>query len=199
MRGEVTRTRILEAATELFVQHGFEATSVNAIARAANVSVPLLYWHFKSKASICFACLERAMRRFAEHVLEKPDKGSPRERLETFVRDYVRAQLEDLQGSSAYGKLYTFGQLLTSLEDEHRERLIEFQRQVVDRLRAILRDGQATGEFTVTNITVTSFAIASACEYVFEWFDPDGPLSIDEVADQYATMMAALAGGVTTP
>ena len=119
-RGEATRARILEAAAQLFLEHGFEATSVNAIARAAQVSVPALYWHFESKADICFSCLDLYMGAFADAVLGEPDEGAPDERLRQFVRNYVRTQLADREGSTAYEKLYTFGQLSTVLDDEHR-------------------------------------------------------------------------------
>lgn len=107
VRGEATRARILEAAAQLFLEHGFEATSVSAIARAARVSVPALYWHFESKTHICFSFLEGSLSAFADSVLEEPEQGSPDERLRQFVRNYVRAQLASREGSTAYPKLYT--------------------------------------------------------------------------------------------
>jgi AcrR family transcriptional regulator len=199
-RGEATRARILGAAAKLFLEHGFEATSVNAIARAAEVSVPALYWHFESKTDICFAFLRRAMDEFAEAVLGEPDQGDADERLRHYVRNYVRAQLADQLGSTAYEKLYTFGQLSTVLDEELRERLVSQQRRVIERLRTILRDGKAEGVFAVADVKLAAFAIASACEYAFQWYRPEGPLSVDQIADEYAHMMEALArGGVEAP
>jgi TetR/AcrR family transcriptional regulator, cholesterol catabolism regulator len=194
-RGEATRARILEAAAQLFLENGFEATSVNAIARAAQVSVPALYWHFESKTEICFSFLEGSMAAWGDAVLEEPDQGAPDERLRQFVRKYVRAQLASREGSTAYPKLYTFGQLSTVLEGEHRERLVAIERRVIERLRSILRDGKAAGIFAVADVKLAAFAIANACEYVFQWYRPEGPLSVDQVADEYAQMMESLARG----
>src|SRR5690349_20165013 len=108
-RGEATRARILRAAAQLFLEQGFEATSVNAIARAAQVSVPALYWHFESKTDICFSFLDNAMSEFSEALLGEPDEGTSDERLRQFVRRYVRVQLAYRDESAAYEKLYTFG------------------------------------------------------------------------------------------
>lgn len=196
-RGQATRERILEAAAQLFLEQGFEATSVNAIARAAQVSVPSLYWHFESKTDICFAFLDLSMSEFADAVLGEPDVGEPDERLRQFVRRYVRAQLADRVGSTAYEKLYTFGQLSNVLDDEHRERLAAVERGIIERLREILREGKAAGVFAVADVKLAAFAIASACEYAFQWYRHDGPLSDEQVADHYAHMMEALARGDT--
>jgi AcrR family transcriptional regulator len=192
-RGEVTRQKILKAAAQLFLEQGFEATSVNAIARAAQVSVPSLYWHFESKTDICFTFLELSMSEFAEAVLGEPDVGEPDERLRQFVRRYVRAQLADHASSTAYEKLYTFGQLSNVLDDEHRDRLVAVERGIIQRLRQILRDGKSAGVFAVADVKLAAFAIASACEYAFGWYRHDGPLSVEQVADHYALMMEALA------
>ena len=43
------RQAILNAATELFVARGYGAVSMDAIARAADVSKATLYAHFESK------------------------------------------------------------------------------------------------------------------------------------------------------
>jgi AcrR family transcriptional regulator len=193
VRGGETRARILDAATELFLERGYEATSVSAIARAAKVSVPALYWHYDSKSEICYAFLERAMTGFVEALLGEPDEGTPFERLRRFVRNYIHVQIGFYDASAAFEKLYTFGQLSTVLSEEQRELLVDGERRVVERLRTILRDGNAAGAFAVRDVTLASFAIANACEYAFQWYNPDGPLSIDEVADEYANMMEALA------
>ncbi len=53
------RDRILDAATRVFARSGFHAASVPAIAREAGVSVGLLYVHFRDKAALAVAIVER--------------------------------------------------------------------------------------------------------------------------------------------
>jgi AcrR family transcriptional regulator len=47
-----TRTRILDAATELFGRDGFDKTTVRAIARCCGITDAALYYHFPSKRAI---------------------------------------------------------------------------------------------------------------------------------------------------
>jgi TetR/AcrR family transcriptional repressor of mexJK operon len=53
------RRAIMEAATELFAARGYGAVSMDAIAKAADVSKATLYAHFESKDSL-FATIVRA-------------------------------------------------------------------------------------------------------------------------------------------
>jgi AcrR family transcriptional regulator len=54
---EVRRQAIVEAAINVFAQHGFDAATTDDIARAAGLSKGGLYWHFKSKDDILAAIL----------------------------------------------------------------------------------------------------------------------------------------------
>lgn len=52
--------QLLDVAERLFSTHGFGATSIDAIARAARVTRPMIYKRFGSKDRIYLACLRRA-------------------------------------------------------------------------------------------------------------------------------------------
>jgi AcrR family transcriptional regulator len=56
----VRAEQLLDVAEGLFATGGFGATSVEAIARAAGVTRPIVYEHFGSKDGIYLACLSRA-------------------------------------------------------------------------------------------------------------------------------------------
>ncbi len=55
-----TRHRILDAAELLFERCGVSRTSLNDIAAAADVTRGAIYWHFKDKADLFNAMMERA-------------------------------------------------------------------------------------------------------------------------------------------
>jgi len=58
-RTQAKRERIHHAAQALFMQHGFEATSMDAIALAAGVSKPTLYRYYQNKEALFIAVLEQ--------------------------------------------------------------------------------------------------------------------------------------------
>lgn len=60
-RAEQTRARILDAAYRLFKDHGYEATTMQAVADAAGVAVQTVYFTFRSKAGLLSAIEDRAI------------------------------------------------------------------------------------------------------------------------------------------
>src|SRR5512141_1564774 len=60
-RPAVTKDRILDAAEALFVEHGFEATSLRSITAAADVNLAAANYHFGSKEELFEAVLTRRL------------------------------------------------------------------------------------------------------------------------------------------
>lgn len=56
-----TRKRLLDAAEQLFAEHGFAATSLRAVTVAAGANVAAVNYHFGSKEGLFRAVVERAM------------------------------------------------------------------------------------------------------------------------------------------
>lgn len=54
-----TRHQLLEAAERMFAEKGVSRTSLQDIAQAAGVSRGAIYWHFKNKADLFNAMMER--------------------------------------------------------------------------------------------------------------------------------------------
>src|SRR5215468_8407453 len=56
-----TKTRILDAAERLFVEHGFEATSLRSLTSAAGVNLAAVNYHFGSKEELFQSVLTRRL------------------------------------------------------------------------------------------------------------------------------------------
>jgi AcrR family transcriptional regulator len=56
-----TKTRILDAGERLFVEHGFEATSLRSLTAAAGVNLAAVHYHFGSKEELFQAVLTRRL------------------------------------------------------------------------------------------------------------------------------------------
>jgi AcrR family transcriptional regulator len=56
---EAKRNEILDAATELFTQHGYEGTSLKAIATSAGVTANTIYWYFPDKDALLVGVADR--------------------------------------------------------------------------------------------------------------------------------------------
>ena len=77
-----TRHRILDAAEALFERQGVSRTSLNDIAAEAQVTRGAIYWHFKDKADLFTAMMERATMPLEEGLAADcgcPVQGDPLE------------------------------------------------------------------------------------------------------------------------
>jgi AcrR family transcriptional regulator len=90
------RRRIEEAATHLFADRGFAATTVDEIVAAAGVTKPMLYRHWESKQELCVALLERYREELIAAPLSQftPERPDPRARLGPMIH----AWLEYIEG-----------------------------------------------------------------------------------------------------
>jgi AcrR family transcriptional regulator len=68
LKPEVRREQLLEAATEVFAERGYEGARVEQIADAAKVSPGLLYRHFEGKRELYEELLLLANKQLMEHL-----------------------------------------------------------------------------------------------------------------------------------
>lgn len=97
-RKELTRERILEAATESFVARGFERTTISRVASRAGVSRASVFWHFGDKQSLFREVVSRLLTPFRLALEESEENPDPEKRLvemftayEHFVADHREA------------------------------------------------------------------------------------------------------------
>ena len=69
-QGRATRGQLIEVATGLFAEHGYEGTSIEAVLTAAGVSRGALYHHFAGKEALFRAVLEALSERITEQLTE---------------------------------------------------------------------------------------------------------------------------------
>lgn len=86
MNNKTTREQIVDAADDLFYQHGFEHTSFADIASAVNISRGNFYHHFKAKDDILAAVIDQRLARTGELLAGwETTSPSPADRIRSFV------------------------------------------------------------------------------------------------------------------
>jgi AcrR family transcriptional regulator len=78
---ETARERILRVAARLYAVRGYEGTSMREIAEAAEVTKPLVYYHFGSKEQLFSSLLREALDRIqavSQEVLRRETSAADR-------------------------------------------------------------------------------------------------------------------------
>lgn len=78
---EQTRQRLLQAAMEVFADHGFDGASIDAITERAGYSRGAFYSNFNSKAELLVALSEQRMRWFNDDALPEILQTPPDQQL----------------------------------------------------------------------------------------------------------------------
>lgn len=180
----VSRERILEAASTRFLRNGYAGTTLGSIAADAGITTPAVYWHFGSKEQLFFAALEQVLLSFVTYVRDSVDATDPVSRLAQTVAAHVTWQLEQADVASAYAATVGMKPLFLDLGDEHQAKLIEVQRGYMRELRSTLAEGKACGKFEYSDEGVAAYAIVTMCEYVHVWFNSTGRLAVGQVSRQ---------------
>jgi AcrR family transcriptional regulator len=79
------RGRILQAATELFIEQGYRKTSVDEVAIKAGVAKGTVYLYFKTKADLMVQAIVEEKKQYLVRIKPVLD-APPRQRLEKYIR-----------------------------------------------------------------------------------------------------------------
>lgn len=92
-----SRERLLEAAISLFTFHGFDAVSTGMVAQAAGLTQSMVHYHFRSKAKLWKAAMDRMMHDrgsvFPAELIDLRDLD-PLSRLKVLARRFLMASAQ---------------------------------------------------------------------------------------------------------
>jgi AcrR family transcriptional regulator len=192
MREEVRqykRTRIIEEASRLFYENGYEATSVDVLASNLSVTKPFIYSYFPNKLAILEAVYERSTERLVGHITNELErKGSPADRLRDFVILFVTENITH-QISSAI-----FLQEEKHLSASQLKRIHEIEHSFNKLLAELIQAGIDAGMFHITDAKLASLSISGMVRWVHRWYRPEGRLTATEVAEGMAELGLNLVG-----
>lgn len=176
---------VLDAATRLFVQKGFHATSMREVAAEAGVSVAGIYHHHPSKQHLLVALMDVTMTEIRWRLLAARDEAaSPTEAFSLMVESLalfhaVRGDLAFLGASE-----------MRAIEEPDLSR-VTFLRDEVQHLL----DEQAATAFPGVDVRTACRAIATMCTSLPSWFRAGGPLTAEQLAGQYANFGTSMLAG----
>ena len=177
------RQQIEDAASALFRERGYAATSVRDIAQALNLQGGSLYAHMASKEDVLWSIVSRAADRFHEEVTPLAAATTPPpQRLRDMIRGHVTVVTSTQKDAAVFLHEWRF------LSDERRAEMGGRRDAYEALFRQAIADGIHAGYFQPVDTKMTAMAILSALNGVATWYRPDGVLSATEIADSFADL-----------
>jgi AcrR family transcriptional regulator len=91
--GELSRERILDAATEIAAERGYEGTSIALVSKKCGLPASSIYWHFQDKDDLIAAVIERSFASWLS-AWQFPDEGDAPERMRGMAMQIAKALLD---------------------------------------------------------------------------------------------------------
>jgi AcrR family transcriptional regulator len=177
-QSEATVERILDSALALIVTRGFNATTVDDIARKANLTKGAIYFHFENKTAVLMALLDAIEKLILGGLMERLMHAGPTSQDQLVAALHSQGMLA--QSKTNYLLLFT----LTLLEFNGTGSPIETRVKAiydafVQALEKIVRTGKAAGEFRADLDPREMAAVVMALQHgtLMEWYCRSGVLN----------------------
>jgi AcrR family transcriptional regulator len=168
---------LLGTAVAVFIERGYEATSMDEVATRLGITKSAIYHHVPSKVELLRLALDRALDALFA-VTDEPGAtaGPAIERLEHVVRGSVRVLTAELP----FVTLLLRVRGNSEVERSALQRRRKFDRLVTDLVRAAEEEGDVRPD---VDPAVTSRLLFGTVNSLTEWYRPGGDFSADDLAD----------------
>ena len=183
---------VYAAALRLFREKGYHATSMQDIGAAVGLYKGSLYHYIGSKEELLVRAFERAMAALLEDTerIAADTALPPSAQLRQIIAAHVEAVANNLDALTVYLHEWRAlaGESLASVRQQ-RERYTALVAEIVGR-------GVRRGEFQSTDVSIATLGVLGMCNWLCQWYRPDGRLSAAEVAGHFADLVL---GGLNRP
>lgn len=184
VRKAMVRDEVIRVATRLFREKGIRAVSLQAIADEVGLTKGALYHYFSGRDDLLRQVVgDWITEEFKSVRALVSSSGTATDQLRAYVRYHVASVANNLD-------LYS---LTYSSESEFpadiRAEFRKLKRKSDTVLKAILHEGVSRGEFEARDEKIIAFAIDGMCNWLWQWYTPDGPKNAEDVADTFIDLL----------
>ncbi len=174
------KNTIKAVSIDLLYKKGYFATSISDIARAAGIQKSSIYYHFSNKEDLLFDILKTV----ATDINLNFDRclkgiGGTAERLRTSIQSHMHFHI-DRQKEAIISDSE-----LRGLTIDNYKTIIQLRDEYDHKFQALIKRGIDEGIFEDMDFKIISYAIITMCTAICMWFNPQGRLSKEEIAQIY--------------
>ena len=172
------RKLILEAATKSFSMFGYKATTMDHVAKIANVGKGTIYTFFKNKEELFLEIINDLIVEMKERADASFDPSSP------FMENVHRALMNMLEYRKEHQltvKLFQEQREIGTLEVK--EVISHLENAILNYMKNRVQEAADKGEIKTLDTELTAFIIFKVyLALIFEWEKQHAPLTAEEIA-----------------
>lgn len=191
MSGRQELEDVVVKAAELFQEHGYEATTVNQILRAVELSKGGLYHRVSSKAELLYRGLRLALDNLRSNVMVPVSRiEDPEQQLRVLTWLHIESIL------TCRGMFAVPSAEADALDGRKRQEIRRLERRYVEFVRGVFERLREADRLPGVDPAVATFNHLGMILHVVRWYRAGGRLSPHEIADQITDTTLSGAGRV---
>ncbi len=168
---------IIEAATDLFYEKGFEKASLRDIALRVGITQAAIYYHFRNKEQILYTIIDI----YADEILSLlksslAAKTFPLDRLKNAISQHIIFMETRGKGAKIMIEDKKF------LSGEFNRLVRKKEKKVYNFYKNLLAELQRSGKIGPYDLTATTFGILGMINWFYHWYKPGKNLSVEQVS-----------------
>jgi AcrR family transcriptional regulator len=183
-RFELQKDRMLKAAALCFNRKGFSGTSLKDVAHHLGLTDAALYYYVRSKEELVYLCYERAAE-LGRAAMDDAVAGGGTG-LEKILR-YLGNHIDIIVGDR--GPIAIMSEI-PSLDDAHRERILELSRRHSAAFESLIEAGIGDGSIRECDVRMTGNAIMGSINWIPKWFHGDAVVA-EQIRQQFPGILVA--------
>lgn len=194
------RREIVDAAAQVFREHGFMASNFGMIADKLGTDRASIYYYFGSKKEL----FQEVVREVADQTVRTAEAIAARDaRAPEKLREAFQAVMKTY--SSSYPYMHVFLQENLSepatVEDDWRAEGLQWTTRYYDAIRRIIQQGVDEGSLQANlPVGLMTMGVLGTVNWAHRWYRPGGALSPEAIADGFAQMLIdGMAAGRAAP
>ena len=175
--------QIIEVATRIFQDRGYEATTIQAIADEVGLLKGSLYYYIDTKEDLLFQIIQEVHRGLRASVEQAEAVTDPIAGIEAFIHAHVRFCAENLPAIHVF--LHDFG----ALSEERHGEIIKERDAYNRRLRDLIADAQKQGLVRADlDLDLMVLSIFGMMNWMYQWYRPGGRRKPNEIAETFTAI-----------
>ena len=170
---------IYQKAAQLIHEKGYDATSMNDIARAVELTKAGLYYYIRGKQELLYEIMNYGMDRLEKEVIEPARAAADsEERLRTVIARHVRLL------AGGIGAVSILMDEDAGLSAKQRRQIRARKRAYFEFVRDILLGLKEEGKLRNIDVTAATLSLFGMILWLPRWYDPAGKLSASALVEE---------------
>jgi AcrR family transcriptional regulator len=175
---------ILNCATHVFYEKGYEGASIRDIARQGRISLAGLYYYVGSKEELLYLIQKRCFTTLLARLQEQLDSAGPdpESRLRILIHNHIRYFLQNREA------MKVLSHEADTLKAPFADEVIDLKRSYYRLCRGILEDLKRERKLRRLNPRLAMLSLFGMMNWIYTWYKPRKDPDAEALAEQMAEL-----------